>query len=123
MSLQAEVERVQAVMYAAENKLRSLAGVFSGHNFTDRGGDGPICRRHAENVAEARTTIAALAERLAVAEADAARWQQVRKGLSDYHGDIYCMAFGAEGDYPVSDVMADQYADAAIDTARAGEKG
>lgn len=45
---------------------------------------------------------------------DAERYQRIRLGLSERHGDVYAMVFGPEGDYPLMGPPLD----AAIDAAR-----
>lgn len=45
---------------------------------------------------------------------DAARYRQVRLGLSDVHGDVYAMVFAEDGDYPVQDEHLDRLADEGI---------
>ena len=43
---------------------------------------------------------------------DAARYRLIRKGLSEFHGDVYGMAFAEDGDYPVSGNDLDKHVDA-----------
>lgn len=52
-------------------------------------------------------------EALARALEDAERYQRVRLGLSEKHGDVYAMVFGEEGDYPLMGPPLDTAIDAA----------
>lgn len=45
---------------------------------------------------------------------DARRYQQIRKGQSDLHGDVYAMVFAGDGDYPVRGDNLDTLADGMI---------
>lgn len=45
---------------------------------------------------------------------DAARYRHIRKGLSEFHGDVYAMTFSDDGDYQVAGNDLDKHIDAAI---------